>query len=988
MASLRDVSLAEAAKYGSLNDYAFFDKARKALKNQDVYENFLRCLVIFNQEIVSKSELVLLVRPFLEKFPELFRWFKDLLGHNEGSTGTATNLGGPQGPGAVGVEAISNNVARQDRPVGDLAMEIDYTTCKRLGASYCALPKSYVQPKCSGRTTLCKEVLNDTWVSFPTWSEDSTFVTSRKTQYEEYIYRCEDERFELDVVIETNAATIRVLEGVHKKLSRMSPEEVAKFRLDDCLGGCSPTIHQRALRRIYGDKAQDIIDGLKKNPVVAVPVVLRRLKAKEEEWREAQKGFNKIWREQNEKYYLKSLDHQGINFKQNDVKALRSKSLFNEIETLYDERHEQAEEGSGEVAAGPHLVLPYKDKTVLDDAANLLIHHVKRQTGIHKEDKQRIKQLLRQFIPDLFFHPRQELSEDEREEEDEKEDVDMEGCPTSNGNANGSASGTASTSASGIGNPSVGAVGGSGKGRKGDVPIKKEPDGGGGTGADGESKDGDVDMKMPLHAVATHPDECYTLMFGNNHWYLFLRLHQILCERLTRMYERAVALAAEEAKMRQGRKESTAVALRLKPKSEIEVEDYYPAFLDMVKNVLDGNMDSNAYEDTLREMFGIHAYIAFTLDKVVTYAVRQLQYLVSDESCQECMELLQQEQRRGGAGGLCSTAHQRIAAELAYQRRAEQALAEENCFKIYVYKHDCKLTLELLDTEMEEPEPVAETEKWSSYVERYANSGVDGVAGSNGCAVAVEGAEHQDHRMETSADETDELEPFLGRRYHRKPVFLPRNVRLWRKYSCQIRQASDKQGTENRSRSKQQESGTEGTETGRSDSAETGSSSGKQQDCKTKSSSEDERTNEGGVGEERGSKCRLNNVAGGGMAIVAADNTQCRFNINAYRMVFVVNKENLLYKRQALHRARQSHSSVSLRLSCKFRGWHGRWASQHVSEFQHKACVDWLMGRGEGVVPNRTRVLTDNDVARPPYRSYNRYRVERLVVPGGSGNEP
>jgi paired amphipathic helix protein Sin3a len=54
------------------------------------------------------------------------------------------------------------------------------------------------------------------------------------------------------------------------------------------------------------------------------------------------------------------------------------------------------------------------------------------------------------------------------------------------------------------------------------------------------------------------------------------------------------------------------------------VEDYYPAFLDMVKNVLDGNMDSNAYEDTLREMFGIHAYVAFTLDKVVTYAVRQV----------------------------------------------------------------------------------------------------------------------------------------------------------------------------------------------------------------------------------------------------------------------------------------------------------------------------------------------------------------------------
>lgn len=62
-----------------------------------------------------------------------------------------------------------------------------------------------------------------------------------------------------------------------------------------------------------------------------------RLKAKEEEWREQQRSFNKTWREQNEKYYLKSLDHQGINFKQNDIKFLRSKALLNDIETVFDE---------------------------------------------------------------------------------------------------------------------------------------------------------------------------------------------------------------------------------------------------------------------------------------------------------------------------------------------------------------------------------------------------------------------------------------------------------------------------------------------------------------------------------------------------------------------------------------------------------------------------------------------------------------------------
>ena len=42
-------------------------------------------------------------------------------------------------------------------------------------------------------------------------------------------------------------------------------------------------------------------------------------------------------------------------------------------------------------------------------------------------------------------------------------------------------------------------------------------------------------------------------------------------------------------------------------------------------------MESSQYEDTLREMFGIHAYIAFTLDKVVHNCVRQLQHLVQNE---------------------------------------------------------------------------------------------------------------------------------------------------------------------------------------------------------------------------------------------------------------------------------------------------------------------------------------------------------------------
>lgn len=58
----------------------------------------------------------------------------------------------------------------------------------------------------------------------------------------------------------------------------------------------------------------------------------------------------------------------------------------------------------------------------------------------------------------------------------------------------------------------------------------------------------------------------------------------------------------------------------------IEPDEYYPYFLDMVKNLLDGNLESSHYEDQLREMFGIHAYVAFTMDKLVQNLVRQVNF--------------------------------------------------------------------------------------------------------------------------------------------------------------------------------------------------------------------------------------------------------------------------------------------------------------------------------------------------------------------------
>uniref|UniRef100_A0A673CQC3 Paired amphipathic helix protein Sin3a n=1 Tax=Sphaeramia orbicularis TaxID=375764 RepID=A0A673CQC3_9TELE len=634
---------------------------KKALRSPEAYDNFLRCLHIFNQEVISRAELVQLVIPFLGKFPELCSWFKNFLGYRESSHGETSHA-----------ESLP-----KERATEGIAMEIDYASCKRLGSSYRALPKSYQQPKCTGRTPLCREVLNDTWVSFPSWSEDSTFVSSKKTQYEEHIYRCEDERFELDVVLETNLATIRVLETVQRRLSRMSAEEQLRFKLDNTLGGSSEVIHRKAIQRIYGDKAHDIIDGLKRNPAVSVPVVLKRLKMKEEEWREAQRGFNKIWREQNEKYYLKSLDHQGINFKQNDAKVLRSKTLISEIEMLYDERQERAsEETAASPPSGPHLTLTYDDSQILEDAAALIIHHVKRQVGIQKEDKYKIKQIIHHFIPDLLFARRGELSDVEEEEEEEEEDMEMEQ----------------------------------------DGPKKHN-----GLPGNSVSK-----SKLLFSNTAAQKlrgtDDAYNLFFVNNYWYIFLRLHHILCSRLLRIYGQAEKQIEEDSREREWEREilglkrekneNPAIQLKMKEPMDVDVEDYYSVFLEMVRNLLDGNMEPSQYEDSLREMFTIHAYIAFTMDKLIQSIVRQLQHLVSDDVCSRVTDLFLSESANKATGGAMSSQASRSTAEGTYQRKAEHLMPDENCFKLMFVKGQgsVSLSMELLDTEEENSDEPAEAE--------------------------------------------------------------------------------------------------------------------------------------------------------------------------------------------------------------------------------------------------------------------------------------
>lgn len=278
------------------------------------------------------------------------------------------------------------------------------------------------------------------------------------------------------------------------------------------------------------------------------------------------------------------------------------------------------------------MTLTYDDSQILDDAAALIIHHVKRQVGIQKEDKYKIKQIIHHFVPDLLFARRGELSDVEDEEEEEEDlEMDKNGPKKHNG-------------------------------LPGCSPSKS---------------------KLLFNNTAAHKlrstDDAYNLFFANNYWYVFLRLHHILCSRLLRVYTQAEKQIEEESREREWEKdalglkreknENPAIQLKMKepskwenkdtrlffisfiiiqlsikcffislcyyfPTVDVDVEDYYSVFLDMVRNLLDGNIEPAQYEDSLREMFTIHAYIAFTMDKLVQSIVRQVRpWKIWDLSC-------------------------------------------------------------------------------------------------------------------------------------------------------------------------------------------------------------------------------------------------------------------------------------------------------------------------------------------------------------------
>lgn len=349
---VKDVSVTDgkvSAPPGS--ELGFFEELRVHLHDSQSYSEFIKCLSLFAQDIISRDELLNLADGLLGHRKLLCDAFRALLKHSDPhsaetaieilrgarqyeqpmdsrvKTTVATSNAPQSQPVKAGKDAVqlqqgsvvhldnsqSANVPPRSPRVNAMYRNQRVSDVARAhgkgledSPSYMNLPSDYGKLSCSGMTPEDASVLNDSLVCMTGTSGYRSLLGNRKSDQphaltrdikQEYIRKndasvsvlplsyvssrpnVEDQRVELDMLIESMSVTI-------KKLDRAlcGDKGVPPLTANDV----------KPIDALYGS-AFDMGDATRVSPGVVGPIVLDRMKQRESELRESRKELTKLW---------------------------------------------------------------------------------------------------------------------------------------------------------------------------------------------------------------------------------------------------------------------------------------------------------------------------------------------------------------------------------------------------------------------------------------------------------------------------------------------------------------------------------------------------------------------------------------------------------------------------------------------------------------------------------------------------------------------
>ena len=761
-------------------DLALFQRIKHYINDPPTYHEFLRLLNLFTQDIIDLPTLASHANLFLGKDTSLWRDFRDMVGWTDGQ---AVGASGATIEIVDGVQVI-DNVPRVDSGAvlrGEKAK--GWESC---GPSYRKLPSSVrlcarlaLPPKadalssqdisrnCSGRDSLCWEVLNDAWVCQPSATSDEGFIFQQKNSFQEALQRSEEERHEYDYHIEANIRSISALEPIATRIAIMDPEERSSFKLKGALGGQSKSVFQRIIKKVYGrEHGAEVMKALYENPCVAVPIVLARLKQKDDEWKRALREWNRVWRDVDARNYWKALDYQSLQLKANDKRTLTNKHFITEIEMTKREQIIRAAAVT-EATGLPRFQLKFAvpDRRAVFDTLKMCLSYVERTNTLALTEKDKVDALLRTVFAAVFVLSPAESAvatfsgDDGADFDDDSVDGFSEAGTSALGDTseimplvskgkksaadlrrralrnivapseratrkggkgkNSAASGASSRAVSPSAAPSLDVTMSEGGApfTTDDVSMPLSRASSPASTADNTTNIEDpsaptsprLDAVVPLVDVDSRRDiRRRWHFFTNTSFYCLIRLVQVLYSRLEAVRKESAALAPIV---------SRGAASKDGQGKGLSADALYESALALCERLFEDEIEQSVFEDTLRQAFGLKSYIIFTVERLVSAIIKQAQAAIADPRSQELLDLVQQDRSHPDR----NTAQQ----QTAYRQQAEKTLGmDENMYRIEWAPATSTMFIQLLgkDSITSEDSDMFERE-WGRYLDDYALAG-------------------------------------------------------------------------------------------------------------------------------------------------------------------------------------------------------------------------------------------------------------------------
>ena len=412
-----------------------------------------------------------------------------------------------------------------------------------------------------------------------------------------------------------------------------------------------------------------------------------------------QREWEKVWREQTNRIFWKSLDHQGIVVKIADKRQFQPKAMKDEVQVRYDEQRRQKVHAPWSKSPRYQFEYKFEDADVIQDACHIILAHLQASAIYNDGDKSRLETFIKTFIPTFF--------DLDRDSFDMKMSDIYDTTPTNEEVEEESAAEAETSTARGRrgnGKKSTllrGVLERSKAGQKDDVESKEstpdvqsngeETPASAGTPSEQQADDREhrwlshpttgnktADLNTPFKRTDFH-------LYASQNIYCFFRMFEMLYSRLKLLKEYEEQVHRDVDRLSIPKPADDLKIADKKPKDFFRETgpsaSYYDQILEMLEEVVRRDRDLPRLEETLRRFYMKNGWQMYQFEKMLVAMIRfAMGILVSDnkDKSLDIINLFYKDRSND------ETTHQ---TELTYRKQVEKLNKEADLYRIRYVSH-------------------------------------------------------------------------------------------------------------------------------------------------------------------------------------------------------------------------------------------------------------------------------------------------------------